>query len=158
MATKDDARNALSQLDYFLGAWIEDSFNLLTRERSQFHYVLEQLDPHSVWYVQQNRRLSDSAGSRMFFGYDPLTKHLLQVILSVDGTLSTLRSKGWDGTSLVWRGEALVDGVKYLCRQTVTKTDSDSFQVTWEMQIPPPKGHGKWVRWIEETATRQSIQ
>lgn len=72
---------------------------------------------------------------RHVWGYDPLKREFFRTFFDSTGLFGTVRSKGWDGDTWIWEGEATTSEQVLAIRQTVKRTGPDAWEATWEAKF-----------------------
>ena len=80
---------------------------------------------------------------------DRATGEIVRTIRQSNGAHGAVRSRGWDGDTLVLAGEVHLSGGVVPVRETIRRTGAGSFDAVWESQQD-----GAWVAYSVEKLTR----
>ena len=91
-------------------------------------------------------------GSRDMWGLDEASGEVIRSIFDISGTHAVVRSKGWQGGTLVLEGDARSKNGSLRVRETNKRVSDSEFTATWEAW----RG-GKWQAYALETARRVNV-
>lgn len=151
--TSPASSGTLPELEYFLGAWHADAENPATKERFELEYVVEPM-LQGVWYRGTGRAAALDLDIHDMWGKDPVTGEISRTIFDSAGNVGTVRSKGWDGATLVLVGDVASRQGAASVRETITKVGPDEFRAVWEMR----QADGAWSAYSVETLRRVSAK
>lgn len=83
------------------------------------------------------------------WGIDRPTGEIVRVVFDSSGLWGVIRSKGWDGDTLVLEGDAHAPGGVVRVRETITKVSATEFRAVWESFQD-----GAWSAYSIERLTR----
>ena len=88
--------------------------------------------------------------AQVFWGYNPVDKHYVQVWMDSMGGMSHSTSNGLEGDKEVWEGEAVMMGKKMKTRSTLTKKSDKEIALADEVEAEA----GKWVAMGEDSCKK----
>lgn len=142
----------LEPLAFFEGSWRGVNEQDAAGEPAEVHFTLE-LDLGGDWlsggFVVGTGAETELEGKHVW-GYDPLAREFLSTFFDSTGLFGTLRSKGWDGETWTWEGQATTSEQTLPIRQTITRTGPDSIEVLWEARFEKDR----WTQTSRETMER----
>jgi hypothetical protein len=141
-------RSKLPELDYFVGAWTIAGRNPATGQSFTMRYVIEPV-LGGAWLSGHGVARELGVEVRDYWGRDPAGGGLVRIILQSDGTVGTVRARGWQGDVLVLEGEAKSGGAALVVRETITRRGPAQFDAVWEA-----KGEAGWAPYSIERVTR----
>jgi hypothetical protein len=137
-------------LQYFVGRWLASAEDPGTGRKFTLDYEL-------AW-ILKGAWLRGGGGSpelaleiHDLWGRDPVTREIVRVIFDSEGTFATVRSRGWQGDTLVFEGEARSKGTSVPVRETIKKIGPAELHAVWEA-----KGSQGWTPYSVERLRRQS--
>ncbi len=141
-------RSKLPELDYFIGTWTIAAKNPATGQAFTMRYVIEPA-LGGAWLSGHGVARELGVEVRDYWGRDPAGGGLVRIILQSDGTVATVRARGWEGDVLVLEGEVKSGGTAGLVRETITRRGRARFDAVWEA-----KGEAGWAPYSVERITR----
>lgn len=134
---------ASSDLDYFEGIW---TVSLRNDPATSFRWELKK-DLDGSWLSGTVDR-GGAKITRDFWRQNGTA--IDRYAFTTNGTFVQVRSSGWEGGRLIFRG-TLTDGrVESAVRETITKVDERKFTAVWERK----EKDGKWTVFGDEICTR----
>lgn len=140
---------ALRPIEYMVGHWHCVSANLdiaynVERELGGAFFAGE---------VTAHRIASKDAEpitARDSWGFDSVSREFFRAYRGGDGTFGIMRTHGWEGTRLVFLGDASSNGERTPLRETIERLSPDRMNARWESRSP----EGKWTVYSDELCTR----
>ena len=136
-------------LVFFTGCWHASAEDPSTKQRFTLRYCVE---PALAGAFSFGRGVSTELGLEVHdvWGVDALTGEVTRTLFDSNGTQGQVRSKGWDGDTLVLEGEGRGRDGATRVRETIVRSGPDAFRATWEAFVD-----GRWAAYSVETLTRE---
>jgi hypothetical protein len=135
-------------LGFFVGTWELRGEDPSTGKRFEMEYVIRPV-LGGAWLEGHGASEALGVEVRDYWGYDGVTGEIVRVILQSDGVLGTVRSRGWQGDTLVLEGDARQKPAPVHVRETIRREGPAKFTATWEAEA-----NGKWVTYSVEKLRR----
>lgn len=121
----------IEPLRYFVGSWSATLVNPQTKKVSHLAFrVAPTLE--GMWLLGQGESPELALKIHDLWGKDSYAGEIVRVVFDSRGTHATLRSRGWDGNTLRFEGEARGDAELIPVRETITRVGPDEFSAVWE--------------------------
>ena len=118
-------------LRYFVGTWSATMTNPQTKKVSHLAYrISPTLD--GMWLQGNGESPELAVKIHDLWGKDSYVGDYVRVLFDSRGTSGVVRSKGWDGNTLTFVGEAHGDADAVQVRETITRVGPDEFHAVWE--------------------------
>jgi hypothetical protein len=146
---KTSPAGRVAALEYFVGSWSADLVNPQTNKSAHLAYRIEPvLD--GAFYLGTGD--SPELGVRIndYWGVDSVTNEIVRSMFDNHGVFGVVRSKGWDGNTLVFEGGGTGGGDRFRVRETITRVGPDEFHAVWEQETP-----NGWQAYSNERLVRQ---
>jgi hypothetical protein len=135
-------------LQYLVGTWRVVSVDPAGGSDLRVCYLVQPF-VGKKWISGVATSATRNFGSKDVWGYDRASGEVIRTVFDVSGTYAVVRSRGWQGDTLVLDGDARSAGGSMRVRETIRRLSDHKFKATWEAL----RG-GKWSAYAVETATR----
>jgi hypothetical protein len=136
-------------LAFFVGQWSAVAEDPGSGKRFTLDYrVRPALD--GAWCEGEGYSPELGLRIRDLWGVDARTGELLRAIFDSQGTHGEIRSKGWEGDTLRFEGQASSGGQSQAVRETITRVSDKEFTALWEA-----KGDAGWTAYSKERLVRR---
>ena len=139
----------ITELDYFVGHWIAEAKDPSTGKTFTLDYRIEPA-LRGQWYVGTGSAAALGLEIHDLWGKDAVTGEIVRTIFDSAKTFGTVRSKGWQGDTLVLEGDAVSAQGRVTVRETIQRKGPDEFHAVWEA-----KTGDTWSAYSVETLRRQ---
>jgi hypothetical protein len=137
-------------LQYFVGSWLAEAKDPSTGKSFSLTYRVEPV-VGGAWITGHAEAPELGIRSRDMWGRDPRTGEIMRVIFNGNGAYATVRSKGWNGDTLVLEGDSHGKTGTLRLRETITRLSPSEFRAVWEALRD-----GQWKAYSIERVTRRS--
>lgn len=148
----------MAQVKYFAGSWTcsgeAPASPFGPAHKTQTTMMLK-LDLDGFWYGGMVTELKTASNKNpvkgmLHLSYDASSKQYVLIWLDNFGSWATETSPGWQGDTMVWKGEQMVMGEKATARDTFVKKSDREYTHKFELEMK-----GEWGTIIDETCKKK---
>jgi hypothetical protein len=125
----------LEPLRFFLGRWHATAKDPRDGKAFELSYDVEPA-MSGRWLMGRGKSEALELEIHDYWGKEPGTGLWMRTLFDSQGTVGTVRSKGWEGDTLVLAGHARAGDASVEVRETITRKAADRFDAVWEMKTP----------------------
>jgi hypothetical protein len=140
---------ALAPLEYFVGSWLIEGKDPGSGQAFSLRYHLEPV-LGGAWITGHGETPARDLEVRDYWGIDPISGEIVRIIVDSNGTNGSVRSRGWNGDTLILEGEARSPGGAFPVRETITRLGPSEFKAVWEAKL-----EAGWTTYSVERIRRQ---